>query len=487
MSVDVVTGPHTRIRLRPGVSATTLPDGRRRLFAWPHALTLPAAGPGVEALLGRLIAGGDGDRQILEDVAGEHGRPAADAAAVVLGRLHAQGWITRTEYDGPRAVYSVQPLRAPDTPPVDGAVKEPGTEGLLLSRFVVVRRDGDALLVESPLSWCEVRLHDPAALGAVMSGLPGDGAVAGESGADPDQASVLPQDDPWVLRLRRDLLAAGMLVDPRTEEDQLRTCQWGPHELWFHDRSRLAYRGALGEGFGGTWWGRDRFDPPPARPRPYPGPAVDLPRPDLERLRAEDTPFTAVMEDRRSLRVHDASAPITAEQLGHFLYRTARTRRSAVRDGFEFTSRPYTSGGSVYEVELYPVVTAVEGLAAGMYHYDSHEHRLRLVVGADTPPVRRMLRVAAQASTTNVAPQVLILLSARVGRVMWKYEGMGYSLILKNVGALYQSMNLVATAMGLAACALGAEDGAAFTEATGRDPLEECSVGHFMLGSVGQP
>ncbi len=63
---------------------------------------------------------------------------------------------------------------------MDGAVNEPGTEGRLLSRFVVIRRDGDALLVESPLSWCEVRLHDPAALGlaAEDAGLLADAAGA---------------------------------------------------------------------------------------------------------------------------------------------------------------------------------------------------------------------------------------------------------------------------------------------------------------------
>jgi SagB-type dehydrogenase family enzyme len=77
----------------------------------------------------------------------------------------------------------------------------------------------------------------------------------------------------------------------------------------------------------------------------------------------------------------------------------------------------------------------------------------------------------------------LVVLSARVGRLMWKYEGIPYATVLKNVGALYQTMYLTATAMGLAPCALGSGDAVAFTQATGRDPLEECSVGEFILGS----
>jgi SagB-type dehydrogenase family enzyme len=60
---------------------------------------------------------------------------------------------------------------------------------------------------------------------------------------------------------------------------------------------------------------------------------------------------------------------------------------------------------------------------------------------------------------------------------------MAYAATLKNVGVLYQTMYLVATAMGLAPCALGNGDSMLFAEATGIDPAVESSVGEFMLGS----
>jgi SagB-type dehydrogenase family enzyme len=66
---------------------------------------------------------------------------------------------------------------------------------------------------------------------------------------------------------------------------------------------------------------------------------------------------------------------------------------------------------------------------------------------------------------------------------MWKYQSMAYALTLKHVGVLYQVMYCVATAMGLAACALGGGDSDAFAEATGLDYLAETSVGEFILGS----
>jgi SagB-type dehydrogenase family enzyme len=188
-----------------------------------------------------------------------------------------------------------------------------------------------------------------------------------------------------------------------------------------------------------------------------------------------------VVEDRRSIRAHDDAAPITADQLGELLYRCARTRSAVTRDGMEYLSRPHPAGGAAYELELYPVVRRVAGLAPGMYHYDSHEHRLRLV-RAPGPEVGRLVQNAAAAAMAPM-PQVLIVVAARFGRLMWAYEELAYALVLKHVGVLYQTMYLVATSMGLAGCALGGGDAMAFTEATGLDYTAESSVGEFMLGS----
>lgn len=78
---------------------------------------------------------------------------------------------------------------------------------------------------------------------------------------------------------------------------------------------------------------------------------------------------------------------------------------------------------------------------------------------------------------------MLLVVAARVGRVMWKYEGMGYAVVLKNTGVLYHALAGTSSAMGLAGCPLGTDDAVAFTEATGRDPLVEVSVGQFIVGS----
>ncbi|NUR91486.1 MAG: dehydrogenase, partial [Nonomuraea sp.] len=68
---------------------------------------------------------------------------------------------------------------------------------------------------------------------------------------------------------------------------------------------------------------------------------------------------------------------------------------------------------------------------------------------------------------------------------MWKYETIGYSLVLKHVGVLYQTLYLVGTAMDLAVCGLGGGDAADFALASGLDYLSEGSVGELIIGSRG--
>ena len=450
------------LALRRGVYSTTLPNGDLRLLAWPHVESFGRLSAGQQAVLRSLAEQAHAREELLALGAGQDG--TEDGVARLLDQLYAGGWLRITVSHGGRALYTLDPLRSPPPPPEE--VELSAAQHRSLSRFALLRRDDGGMVLESPLAWCDLRVHDPMVL-----------AMLGELAKSPESLPSGVSE-----RLVRDLSWAGMAVPaPDAEDAELRLSQWSPHELWFHERSRIGYRALLGTGFGGTFWARDRFDPLPARPEVFPGPAVELYRPDLEALRRTDPTLTAVLEDRRSIRAQDEDSPITAEQLGEFLYRCARNRWVGRNDGMEVTSRPYPSGGAAYELELYPVVRHAVGLEPGMYHYDSHSHRLRLVREASHPAVRRLLRASVPFGQST--SQVLIVISARVGRMMWKYEAMPYAVILKNVGALYQSMYCVATAMGLAPCGIGAGDAVAFTEATGRDPLEECGVGELALGT----
>lgn len=429
-------------RLRRGVFATRR-DGLSHLMAWPHHLALPAS-EGTDKLLHRLASEGQ----------------SAGMNDPVTTTLRNEGWLEEEFADESGTAFVVRPLkRRGDVPPDDPALD--------LSRFAVVRNNHSKLLVESPLATSEISIHRRELLADAL--MPGVGYRHRLAAA-----------------LREQLRLGGFLsCADGPESMELRYRQWGPHELLFHDRSRLGYRGYVGDGFGGTWWGREAgFVPEQARPEAFGGPRVELDVPDLAGRKRTEASYCEVIETRKSERVHNDADPITIAQLGELLYRTARVRRIHEEDGVEFVSSPRPSGGSVYELELYPVVSRCHGLEPGFYHYDAHSHELELVQPIDHPGVRRMVRVASQGSTTGSPPQVLLVIAARVGRVMWKYEGMGYAVVLKNTGVLFHALAGTSAAMQIAGCPLGTDDAAAFTEATGRDPLVECSVGQFVVGSL---
>jgi SagB-type dehydrogenase family enzyme len=345
-------------------------------------------------------------------------------------------------------------------------------EPVVLSRLAVLHRDGSSLLLESPRAWCDVQIHEPAVAAAVAA-LARPTTVEGLAGMDADVADLL-LSDLWAARLV-------VPAEGADEETQLRLRQWSPFEAWLHARSRLSATGGFHATWGLTAWADGRFPPVPARSAAFAGEAVPLDRPDLAALRKTDPSLTAVLEDRRSVRAHDLDHPLTLRQMGEFLYRCARVRGVETLDGIEHLDRPFPSGGALHELEFYVLARDVAGLERGLYHYDGHDHCLRLAAGWSAGT--QEIVTAAELAADTDAPQAVVLLTARFARLMWKYEGMGYAAILKNVGVAYAVMYAVATAMGLAPCALGGGHAEAFNNATGLDYLTESVVGEFLLGN----
>src|SRR6185436_14777381 len=141
---------------------------------------------------------------------------------------------------------------------------------------------------------------------------------------------------------------------------------------------------------------------------------------------------------------------------------------------------------AIHELEIYPAVLACEGLEKGLYHYDPKNHVLEKL--ADDPQAtQRMLILGAMTGVLEQPPQILLVVAARFQRVQNKYDSVAYSVMLKNVGCLYQTMYLVAEAMGLAGCAIGGGDSDLLAKAAGLEYYAETSIGEFLLGSGPSP
>ncbi|WP_293010492.1 SagB family peptide dehydrogenase [Mycobacterium sp.] len=447
----------TKFAFAPGVTCLTTPAGAVLLNP-PRNERLTALTAGQLRALRTLNVGS----ATKTDLSGP--RDTSDVAAL-LDRLVAGGWLAVTVRTDGKDLYSLQPFGQP--PPRPGQ----SSKSNVMSKFAVLQRNLDAFLLQHPLSWCDLQIHDTQLL-VVLDGL---------------HTRVSDSSHPAAAQLVEDLRWSGILVARGDEDSRFEVVSWSAPDLWFHRRSTLGQRTVTWEHFGPTKWAKGRFAQPPARRAKYPGELLALPVPDLTAQDSREPSLTNVIESRVSTRAFDDGHPISVEQLAELLYRTARTRSiEPVGEGEELLSRPYPSGGSLYELEVYPIVRNVAGLEPGMYHYDSFDHSLCTIAATDSRAVHQLLKTASATLSEGAEPQVLIVMAARSGRIMWTYEQVSYATILKNVGALMQTMYLVATAMGLGVCAQGFSDTAAFVAATGVDELEECSVGSIIVGLPAQ-
>jgi SagB-type dehydrogenase family enzyme len=351
---------------------------------------------------------------------------------------------------------------------------------LVLSRFAYLRRRADEIVLESPRARALFRICDPA-IAAVLAAL-----------AVPQQIKQLRRtggflgDELLALLLDCEILfkvpAAGDSL--RTDEGDDHLVLWDFHDLLFHARST---EGRHANPLGGTYLYAGAIAPQPAVRSSWPGQRIDLrklPSPPAEASRAA----ARLLNERHSTRDFDADRPITLAELGHFLDSTVRVQSTFTNspgDGeppLTFAPRPYPSGGGSYELELYLAVDRCQGLARGFYHYDAGEHAL---VSIDVRPqdVETMLKRAQYAMNASALPQIAITITARFARVSWKYSSIAYSLILKDVGVLMQTLYLMATDMGLGGCAIGSTSIDLFEKMTGIGFHIEGPVGIFALGS----
>ena len=336
-----------------------------------------------------------------------------------------------------------------------------------LSRFALVRRIGDRLVMESPLGHARVEFgtFDARMISLLVEPTTAT-ELAREFGCSEDEASGFLQ-----------LLASAGCLTTGDEDSNPALMQWEFQDLFFHSRSRI---GRHANPFGGTFAFEGKLPPLPGMKPPM-GEIIPLAKPDIDALMKRDAPFAKVVEERRSVR-DQGDTPISIDQLSEFLFRSARIKAVMQTEHGEVSMRLYPAGGALYETEIYLVVDRVAGLDSGLYHYDPLNHGLERVTNR-TPQVQALLDQAYYTADQRSRPQVLIVLAARFQRMQWKYQSMVYAAILKHVGVLYQQMYLAATAMGLAPCALGGGHSDLFAEAAGLNYYEETSVGEFILGT----
>ena len=223
---------------------------------------------------------------------------------------------------------------------------------------------------------------------------------------------------------------------------------------------------------------------------------ISLPKPSFNNTNSN---FYQIIQKRKTIRNYN-SDPVTAGALGSLLWYSMRTREEIICDpalprSYEGLLRPVASAGGIHSIELYLCIKQCIGISPGFYHYDTFDHTLGKMSGLNKQ-CQNMLEMAV--NTTCRAPQsasispgqgqqpdVLIVMATRYERSasLHAETGLAYALILKDAGAVYQQLYLVATALGLAPCGVSFGSSELFEQVSGISSKIECSVGEFMIGN----
>lgn len=325
------------------------------------------------------------------------------------------------------------------------------TEGrAALSRFALVRRGGDAWVMESGRSAFRLHLSDDA-LTAVWDTLSGRGR------------------DETLLSL---VAMAGML----DEGDRAAP-------LWeFHDRYFASHATTDMQPAGATFRFAGETEPEPFEPGgvvaddeivSLPIPPLDDPGPGLWRT----------IETRRSIRDFD-DQPVTLNELGTLLWFTLRRQGALLRDpadprSYDRILRPVPSAGATHALEIWLDCRLVDGLASGMWRYDSTHHALRRA-GARNVDVSTRLASLWHSDAEDAPVRGIAVL--RHARLAWKYERVALSLALKDFGVMLHALQLVATGVGLGLWPLGASPHEAVLRDLGLSADSHLPLGEFALG-----
>ncbi|MFC9254567.1 SagB family peptide dehydrogenase [Amycolatopsis thailandensis] len=358
--------------------------------------------------------------------------------------------------------------------PVFVPVEIPPARPIRLSRFSSLRSDAYGMGLESPSARYRVVLYQPWAVhvAATLATAKSVGEIVTTTGIGPGVVGAIVSY----------LVAAGVVQVAGehgrfAEDDDPELSLWSPDELLFHTTSRTWRPGGPADlpGIG---------KPPVVKASTGEGPVYALYRPDLADRAATDPTLTTLLE-KDHLCPEFTEGVLSAEQIGEFLFRGARIRSigpAYLPNGpaHSASQRPYFSVACLYELELYVSVNRCSGLERGIYHYDPLEHRLSLV-NDDESDLDAMLDMAMIGGGNHRRPSALITVTTRMPRMASVLGGGAYATTLAHVGALQQTLYLVARAMGLAAHAVPVDAGDRVDRALKLEWPAEVGVGECVL------
>ncbi len=260
------------------------------------------------------------------------------------------------------------------------------------------------------------------------------------------------------------LLAAGLVIaqDPAdplhaARDARLRQAHWHPLAAVLHAFSRWdgvdAVRNMKESETETAVQMRRTLGAPPAECARIEGsgPPQQLPR-------SPNGCFDDLLARRVTCRNFDTRQPLPLALFAQVLQRTfGSTAQQRVGEDLVFLKKNVPSGGGLHPIEAYLLVQHVEGVAPGIYHYQSDSHQIA-PVGTDAVLDRDFVMEAVGQQHWFADAHVLVVLAPRFNRTFWKYRqhAKSYRVVAMEAGHLSQTLYLAATDAGLGAFITGA-------------------------------
>lgn len=235
--------------------------------------------------------------------------------------------------------------------------------------------------------------------------------------------------------------------------------------LRFHEFSSQSRWGVFARAAGVEWG-----SPPPAFKRYPNAPEVALPRP-----RMNGRPTSEALSTLAPAAV--ASGRVDMAAIADVLFSAA----GVTRDEGTFKLRASPSSGALFPAELYVLARDVEGLAAGLYHYDSERHLLERLSEAH---VRALELGVVDAGALDRSPAI-VAVTAIFRRSGQKYRDRAYRYIAADIGHLLENMRIAAAEAGSVARFVARFDESRVASVLGVDGIEEGPMALVSLEAPG--
>jgi len=233
----------------------------------------------------------------------------------------------------------------------------------------------------------------------------------------------------------------------------------------FQEKSKYV-RGKL-EGGAPDWWTR------PEAYKTYPGAGrMELPGPATR----SGPPIWEAMAARRSVREY-ADEPLDEKDFSQILWACQGiTGRAGDRE-----LRAAPSAGALYPIETYVFAERVEGVPAGLYHYDVRAHAIESLAAGD---FRAEIVSAALDQEFLGRAAAVFVWTAVFERTKWKYSRRAYRYMYMDAAHAAANLAAAAAALGLGSCQVGAFYDDEVNKLLGVDGRGE---GALYMSAVGKP